>query len=551
MSAAGLVLVSWIATSRDPFEKQNGRYREVDGKRVPGPTLAILTDPASEIAGKVTHAVILRQGGKEADRQTAIYEDLVKAIGQACPTLQLFPYVWDGEDPTDHAALFEFLRVKLPEIRRRLPGRELIIHVSPGTPSMHTVWVLMAETGFIDPPFRIVKSVEPAHRRDGRAVIPVKIGIDTFYKRYQETRPTGPRSGEETVRWDPTKFESPKLPELFKEARRVAKLKIPVLLLGERGTGKTTLAGWIRLSSPYRKGARDQGWPAVACGQFSSSETMRAELFGYEEGAFTGAKARRDGLLHAANGDTLFLDEIGDISRDVQRLLIKALEEHTFQRLGSTRVEKSDFRLVTATNLPLRELSEKLGADFFDRIRASVLRVPALREIPEDLGWLWDTTLTEAARRARVDPRYAKLSSRERSRLLEALRRHPLPANLRDLFRVAWRFLAAHSDDHAPLAPGEALDYALHALDAPHTTDGHQPRAIARSFAENAPIPVSLLESGPIQHEAFFDELRDYLAREARRLRDETGRPHEEVIDVTERGLRNWKRKDSSGSAER
>ena len=78
---------------------------------------------------------------------------------------------WHGDDPTDHRGVFEFLRDKLPELRRRFAGRELVLHISPGTPSMHTVWVLMAETGFIEPPFTVVKSYRRAERR-GRPAAP-------------------------------------------------------------------------------------------------------------------------------------------------------------------------------------------------------------------------------------------------------------------------------------------------------------------------------------------------------------------------------------------
>src|SRR5690606_8652085 len=110
---------------------------------------------------------------------------------------------------------------------------------------------------------------------------------------------------------DPRQFRSTRLRALYDEARRAARLKVPVLLLGERGTGKTTLASWIRLRSPFRQEGLDRAWPAVPCGQYTS-ETMRAELFGYVQGAFTGAKKDHQGLLARANGDTLFLDEIGD-----------------------------------------------------------------------------------------------------------------------------------------------------------------------------------------------------------------------------------------------
>lgn len=552
MTAPAPVLVSWLAVGRDPYEKTDTK-----GPRVPGPTLAILTDPASEYAGRITDAVLLRQGGEEAEKHQSIYEGLVSALQETCPTLRLHPYVWESSDPTDHAGIFDYLRDRLPEIRRKFPGRELVIHVSPGTPSMHTVWVLMAETGFIEPPFRLVQTVRPEHRRGRPAVVPVQIGIDTFYRRYQETRPQSPSATDDAVRWDPTRFRSPALVELFREARRVARLRIPVLILGERGTGKTTLASWIRVSSPYRKPELDERWPAVACGQYTT-ETMRAELFGYKRGAFTGAEKDRKGILHAANGDTLFLDEIGDVSRDVQRLLIKAIEERRYQPLGSDTFEESDFRLLSATNLPLRELEDRIDADFFDRIRACVLRVPPLREVPRDLEWMWDAALAEAARRARVDPRHARILERERQRIVLALQAHPLPGNMRDLFRVAWRYLAARADDDDPLIPSEAVDYALAALQGsdaglvgdPASLIADQARTVARAFAGRQPLPAALVVEGPLVTKGVFAELQAYLAAEAQRLAKERGVPLKAIVDVSDRTLREWARKNSSGGPE-
>lgn len=550
MKQAAPVLVSWIASQNDPFERNRDRSEHlVGGARVLGPTLVFLTDPASEYIGRVSDAVLFRQGGAEAAMHTRVYEELVGVLAERCPTLRLHPAVWEGDDPTDHPALFEFLREQLPLVRRKFPGRELIVHVSPGTPSMHTVWVLMAETGFIDPPFRLVKSRRPDERHGRPALAPVQIGIDTFYKRYLETRPrTAPAPGD-AVRWDPARFQSDALVRVFREARRVAPLKIPVLILGERGTGKTTLAAWIRSSSPYRKASLDAAWPAVACGQYTT-ETMRAELFGYRKGAFTGADRDRDGLLHTANGDTLFLDEIGDVSRDLQRLLIKAVEEGRFQRLGSADLDETDFRLITATNLSLLDLSKRLDADFFDRIGAYVLRLPPLREVREDLDWLWDAVVVEAGVRARVDPRYAKVPEKERTRIVAALRNHPLPGNLRDLFRVAWRYLAARADDSDPLAPSDAVSYALAALAAPEPTSEDAARTIAGAFVERRPLPPALLDTGPILTEAFFSEEKAYLAEQLRRLARERGLPLSKVSDVGERTLRNWARKDAAEDSE-
>lgn len=550
MKQAAPVLVSWIASQNDPFERNRDRTEVlVGGERILGPTLVLLTDPASEYAGQVSDAVLFRQGGAAAEMYARVYEELVGALAERCPTLRLHPSVWEGDDPTDHSALFEFLREQLPTVRRKFPGRELIIHVSPGTPSMHTVWVLMAETGFIDAPFRLVKSRRVDERRGRPAIAPVQIGIDTFYKRYLATQPrTAPAPGD-AVRWDPARFQSEALVRVFREARRVAPLKIPVLILGERGTGKTTLAAWIRSSSPYRKASLDAAWPAVACGQYTT-ETMRAELFGYRKGAFTGAERDREGLLHTADGDTLFLDEIGDVSRDLQRLLIKAVEEGRFQPIGSSDFIETDFRLITATNLSLLDLSKRLDADFSDRIGAYVLRLPPLREVRDDLDWLWDAVVIEAGARARVDARYTKLPEKERTRVVAALRSHPLPGNIRDLFRVAWRYLAARADDNEPLAPSDAASYALVALEAPEPTSEDAARTIARAFAERLPLPPTLLDFGPISTAGFFFEAHAYLAEQLRRLAKERGVPMSKVSDVGDRTLRNWARKDAAEESE-
>ena len=213
---------------------------------------------------------------------------------------------------------------------------------------MHTVWVLMAETGFVEPPFTVVKSYRRSERGGRPAVVPVELGIETFYKTYKASRPRQLGSEEQGVIWDPSRFRTEAMKRVYADARRVAPLNVPVLIRGERGTGKTTMANWIRSNSPYKREEQNANWPSVACGQYGP-ETMRAELFGYRKGAFTGATADREGLLAAAHRDTLFLDEVGDVSRDLQRLLIRAVEEKRYFALGDDKPRESKFRLLTAT----------------------------------------------------------------------------------------------------------------------------------------------------------------------------------------------------------
>lgn len=154
------------------------------------------------------------QSGADGDSERKVLRETIAAIRECEPSIQIDSEAWLSPDPTDHKAIFEFLRSVIPKLRARFQGRELVIHISPGTPSMQTIWVLMGETGSIEPPLTLVKSCRPAKRRAG--------------------------------------FQSPSLQLLFDEAGRIAHLKVPVLILGERGTGKTTLAAWIRMNSPYR-----------------------------------------------------------------------------------------------------------------------------------------------------------------------------------------------------------------------------------------------------------------------------------------------------------
>jgi len=225
-------------------------------------------------------------------------------------------------------------------MRIKFPRRELLINISPGTPAMQTIRVLMAEAGFIAQPFRLVQTFKRKDRRDRPAALDVRFGLRPFFERYEASRPR--EFTEETSRiWAPHKLVSAPMINLFKEARRVACLKTPILILGERGTGKTTLTGWIRAISPFRKKDLNDAWPAVACGQYTV-ETIRAELFGDTAQAFTGATKAKTGLLKIAHGDTLFLDEIDDVGSDPQRLLIRALKEKRFLPLGANKPELRD-----------------------------------------------------------------------------------------------------------------------------------------------------------------------------------------------------------------
>lgn len=401
------------------------------------------------------------------------------------PAFQLEEHPWNGNDPSNHKALFKYLQPELKRIREQHPNDELIINVSPGTPAMHTVWVLLAEVGYISQPLTLVQCRRWRDLKGQPPVERISIGIENYFKQYQDTMSRLIVRSDEDILWNPTDFRSEKLIKLDRDARRYAKVKTPVLILGERGTGKTTWATWIRTNSPYKKPKGD--WTEVVCGQFTS-QLMRSELFGHVKGAFTGATTDKLGLLKKMDKDTLFLDEIGDIDADTQRLLIKALEQKKFQPLGSEHTEKSDFRLITATNRSLEFLRSKIHEDFFDRISPLILEIPPLRDIPEDIPWIWRDVYSNALSRAGVNPQKPEFSTVDHAGIVNSLQCHTLPGNYRDLYSVAYRLIAFLNDLDVSDNPSDAMAYALAPLKLSEIKQSAMPTSLLPELREGFSI---------------------------------------------------------------
>ncbi|SEM48441.1 DNA-binding transcriptional response regulator, NtrC family, contains REC, AAA-type ATPase, and a Fis-type DNA-binding domains [Chryseobacterium taichungense] len=175
---------------------------------------------------------------------------------------------------------------------------------------------------------------------------------------------------------------SPLILQAKKLAEKVAVTDATVLLTGETGTGKEVFANAIHQGSERKK----NNFVAINCSAFSK-EILESELFGHKAGAFTGAIKDKKGLVEEANGGTLFLDEIGEMPIELQAKLLRVLETKEFIKMGETKVSKSDFRLIAATN---RDLEEEIRQgnfreDLYFRLNIFEIRLPALRERKEDL----------------------------------------------------------------------------------------------------------------------------------------------------------------------
>jgi sigma-54-specific transcriptional regulator len=219
-------------------------------------------------------------------------------------------------------------------------------------------------------------------------------------------------------------FEDARWRALLDRIRQVAPSQAAVLISGETGTGKEIVARHLHELSRRR----DRPFVAVNCGAFSQS-LAEAELFGQERGAFTGADTAKAGWFETAHGGTLFLDEIGDLSPSLQVKLLRVLQEGEVVRIGSRQPIAVDVRLITATNVDLRQAlaAGRFREDLFYRLNVTTLALPPLRERPGDILPLARYFLDSYACRLGLEG--AALGPAAQARLLE----HAWPGNIREL----------------------------------------------------------------------------------------------------------------------
>ena len=219
--------------------------------------------------------------------------------------------------------------------------------------------------------------------------------------------------------------------EFQERLSRVAPIERPVLILGERGTGKELAASRLHYLSNRWQGS----FVALNCAALASS-LIESELFGYEKGAFTGAEQRRAGRFESADGGTLFLDEIGNIPLEVQEKILRVVEYSTFERVGGSESVEVDVRIIAATNLDLKTLAARnqFKQDLLDRLSFEVLFLPPLRERQDDIMLL----AHHFAGRMAVELGWDEIP-RFSSEAVQALEGYPWPGNVRELKNVVER----------------------------------------------------------------------------------------------------------------
>ncbi len=223
--------------------------------------------------------------------------------------------------------------------------------------------------------------------------------------------------------------ESPAITEIKALIPGFAEADSTVLVHGESGTGKELIANLIHTHSPRR----EEPFIIVDCTSLKES-LLESELFGHERGAFTGAVTKKHGIFEVADGGTIFLDEVGDISPPLQAKLLRVVETKSFRRVGSNQRIVVDVRIIAATNRNLVEMvrSGQFREDLYYRLNVINIAVPPLREHPEDIPLLVDHFLTELRK---SDDKIRRFSTAA----LAALKEHDWPGNARELRNLVER----------------------------------------------------------------------------------------------------------------
>jgi DNA-binding NtrC family response regulator len=367
----------------------------------------------------------------EHERSFAYCNWLARRTGFPSEAIDLFDI--DLPSPVDYDAIYAEVSRNLAAARLPCDDVQLTFHLSPGTPAMTVIWIVLARTRF---PARLIQTT-----RD-RGVHEVKFFTDVadaFLPEYLqrggqriEKLAAGPK--ESAAEFAAVVHRSQAVEEQIEFARRMAVYDVPVLILGETGTGKELFADAIHRSS--RRAGRP--FVPVNCGAIAP-ELANSELFGHAKGAFTGAVRDHKGYFQTADGGTLFLDEIGDLPLDTQVRLLRVLQSKMVTPVGGSKPIPVDVRIVAATH---RDLAADVAAgrfreDLFHRLAVGILNLPPLRERGSDVELLIDHFIEQINEEGAGRPEAVRKNiSKDGRRFLIA---HPWPGNIRELYHTLVR----------------------------------------------------------------------------------------------------------------
>lgn len=369
------------------------------------PTVALCQHPGLKI-----DRLDLIHGTAHAGLAQRVIDD----IAEVSPGTKVRPHIADFKDPWDfeevYAGLHDFARAYEFDPERE----DYLINITTGTHVVQICWFLLAEAHVV--PARILQLTPPKRWKD-RA--PGTFGIiDLDLSRYDKiaTRFRADRQEATSFLKSGIETRSKAFNHMIERIEQVAiRSRAPILLMGPTGAGKSHLARRIYELKHARHQVKGD-FVEVNCATLRGDQTMSA-LFGHVKGAFTGAVSDRPGLLRAANGGVLFLDEIGELGLDEQAMILRAVEDKRFLPVGSDREAKSDFQLIAGTNRSLaREVEAgRFREDLMARLNLWIFELPGLKERAEDIEPNLDF---ELARHARATGESATFNKEARQRYL-------------------------------------------------------------------------------------------------------------------------------------
>lgn len=359
----------------------------------------------------------------------------------------------DVSNPADHG---EILRVVQPivEATQLRKDDERCFHLSPGTPAMAAIWILLAKSKFPATLFQTYRGTV------SRAEIPFDITVEVlpklfseperFWKHLVDDRP------DEAGGFDVIIGESASIRLAKGRAKRAALFDVNVLILGESGTGKELFANAIHRASHRRSNP----FVAVNCAAISK-DLLESELFGHVKGAFTGAEQDRQGAFQQADGGTLFLDEVGECDLAMQAKILRALQpphgadasERVFRRVGDTNESRANVRVLAATNrdLPTQIRSGAFREDLFYRLAMITVKLPPLRDRKRDVETLAQRLLEQLNEQFTSSKRPGYTAKSLAAETLKYISGYHWPGNVRQLYNALVQ--AAIMQDDPELQP--------------------------------------------------------------------------------------------------
>jgi transcriptional regulator with PAS, ATPase and Fis domain len=338
------------------------------------------------------------------------------------------------KDPMDFGSIYGYAKEMAIELRNSHKEENVVFAISPGTPAMAAVWVILAKTLFSR-----VELIESSMRDDKgnyhvrTASVPFEISAEYVIGMLRDSdeklKVLFQNLPPKTDQFPEIIYKCEKMEKVVTLARYAAVRNVPVLLLGESGTGKEMIAKII-----YTQSLRaNKPFVPVNCGAVSPN-LIESELFGHIKGGFTGAVNDRKGRFQEADGGTLFLDEIGDLDFDLQVKLLRAIQENEIYPVGGNKPFKIDVRIIAATHKNVIDEVAKgnFRSDLFYRLGVAIIHIPPLRERGKDIDCLIDYYM------ARINDEFAKQVCYQGPKEISsagriALRNHHWPGNVREL----------------------------------------------------------------------------------------------------------------------